>query len=570
MYFEYDPILNLYYYGEEPYTDKTFQTWKDSEHKLVGVDIEGISLKERIAIGISIASSPTCAFYWPLFPNESASVSWHMLKDPDIVNVYHNGIYDLGCLTEYGVKAQIEDTSYMARLLCHKSNALEDLAPLYRIDSPSTKQLLKEYKTKAMLDIPTHIVALHCCKHAMATFQLYHLFYPRTDLEYYNTEMATIPIMLTMSDRGIFIDQEMREELEENLTDDVDRYRESCGEMEDFNPGSTQQVGHVLAERGAYDIFGRLPYTRDKSGRPTSTLSTDAKVLGAMDDPLAALILLYRQKTKLLGTYILPWAGEERARTRYHLEAATGRPSSTDRNMQNIPGKYSKTGEENDYNCRGVLLPDNEIWTDLDFSQVEPRSLAYLSGDKEMQHIFSLPKFNEDGTKNVDACIHTQVANFMNVPRKVGKVINLAMTYGATDETLMETAGIKDRRRAADLRMMWGEKFPQAIDWIDSIQKQTLRTRIVESAFGRRMRIPDEESDARVKRCAVDYPCQSTAADVLKRGLIVLDKMGIDLALQVHDQYLMDGYTHYDKFHALRSVGPFDTPYDVSYCSRWE
>ena len=536
----------------------------------MAVDTETISKTERIAIGLSLCSSHNGAFYFPLFPKQSQSVPWQLLRDPDVVNVYHNGLFDLEALSEYNVKQIIQDTNVMGRLLCHASNTLEDLSNQYRIACPSTPKLLAEYKVKSMLDIPEIVVARHCMLHSMATLKLYHIFFPQMNHAYYDAELATYPIMLEMSERGILLDQDERERIECCLEEDLSKAEQSCADIAAFNPGSPQQVSYVLAERGAYGVFTRLPFTRDKFGRRTTKLSSDASVLEAMDDPLAALILSYRQKKKLLGTYIKPWAGEERARCRYHLEAATGRPSSTDRNMQNIPGKFAKTGIENDYNCRGVLLPDSGVWTDVDFSQVEPRALAYLSGDKEMNWIFSQPKFLPDGTKNPDADIHGQVATFMDVTRKLGKVVNLAMSYGATDETIMEIAKIRDKSRATELRKMWGRKFPQAMDWIESSQQQALKTRIVYSAFGRAMRISDEESNARVKRCAVDYPCQATAADVFKRGLIALAGREMDLALQVHDEFLVDGYHPESDFECLRNIGPFETPYEVKYHERWE
>jgi hypothetical protein len=784
---------------------------------------------------------------------------------------------------------------------------LVDLSYLYGIECPSTKILLDEYKVKLMTGIPEPVVARHCMLHAIATLQLFYKFYPKINHTYYQAEMATYPVMLKMSERGILIDQEERERIEYCLSEDVKTAEHACLDIAAFNPSSPQQVSYVLAERGAYNVFSRLPFTKDKYGRKTTKLSSDVKVLEAMDDPLAQLVLSYRQKKKLLSTYVVPWKGSDRARTLYHLDAATGRPSSTGgtgefRNMQNIPGMYAKTGELNDYNCRGMLLPDSGTWTDTDFSQVEPRSLAYLSGDREMQWIFSQPKFLPDGSKNPDADIHGQVATFMNVPRKVGKVINLcvptttqaltlngwkyhhelhvddfvlgysaevesyiwtkvvsvmepkraellrfgnahtqltstaghrwygkqrhhtsnkdyysnevktlatmnaefnitlasymdqsmqifntghlsnvtedeaslvawlytdghigkqqsaasiaqskqpqiqhirellslvphvedkprddgvivwrlafpwtrnflvrvgawnsenlikfvlgllphsrraflhscleaegcvsenmntcgrisrqvsmyqnsgpildamqlaaslegyftkqlphpnkqypngtnkiirlrkptiscqklqiydawtdyvwcmqtgvgswvardvdnqifitgnAMTYGATDETLMETAKIRDKHRASELRIMWGRKFPQAMDWILSVQEQALRTRTSFSAFGRPMRLPsrDEENDAAVKRKAVDFPCQSTAADILKRGLVELDKRGVDLALQIHDEFLCDGYYPETLFECLRNIGPFDTPFELNYYSRWQ
>ena len=160
-------------------------------------------------------------------------------------------------------------------------------------------------------------------------------------------------------------------------------------------------------------MFGRLPFTRNKYGRPTANLSTGEEILEAMDDPLAQLVLEYRRRAKLLSTYIKPWANDSRAYTRYHLDAITGRPSSTDRNMQNIPGAGSRLG----INARGFLAPDTGTWSDMDFSQLELRILAYLSQDREMLHIFSQPRYLPDGRSNPEADIHQRTADFLGMER---------------------------------------------------------------------------------------------------------------------------------------------------------
>jgi len=292
--------------------------------------------------------------------------------------------------------------------------------------------------------------------------------------------------------------------------------------------------------------------------------------LEKMDDPLASIVLEYRTYSKLLSTYIKPWSHDLRAYTRFHLDAITGRPSSTDRNMQNIPGPYRKDGSPYPCNCRGVLLPDNSVWTDVDWEQLEPRCLGYLSGDKEMNYIFSLPKYKADGSRNEEADIHQQVAVFMDVTRKLGKTMNLAMTYGATDETLMEHSGIKNINRVRQLRVMWGRKFPQAMDWINSRQVDALRTGVARTIFGRAIRLPtlDEESADGIRRKAVDYPCQGSAAEILKRGLLKVKDL--ELALQVHDEMLIDGYVPDYRLKVLEDIAPFRTPVEIKYLERWQ
>jgi len=577
MFFAQDPTNSFYYLGAEEPNSRILNGLLDNPPRLVACDVESISLKEKIPIGISIATSPSTAFYFQLFPIESNVVPWNLLKDPTITTIWHNGIFDLDCLVAYNIKQDIQDTNIMARLQAYKSNSLIGLSWLHQMEIHEASDMLKEAGAKTMLDLPPDAVARKCMQDAMATFKLYLELLPKTDLPYYNVERATIPIMLRMSYRGIALDQPMRAMIEQGLESEVTRLRNICDETEMFNPGSPQQVSYILAKRGAYNVFPRLPFTKNRFGRNTGSLSTDVDVLKAMDDPLAQIILEYRMNTKLLSTYIRPWAGKDRAHTMYHLDAITGRPSSTSggdladfRNMQNIPGKFRKDGTEYPYNCRGCLLPDTGAWTDVDLEQVEPRALAYLSGDKDMNYIFSQPKYLPDGSRNEEGDIHLQVANFMGIDRRLGKTINLAMTYGATDETLMDESGIRSRGRIQQLKRMWAEKFPRAWDWIESRQEDALRTGIAVTVFGRKMRLPtlDEESADGIKRKAVDYPCQGTAADILKRSLIALQDM--DLALQEHDELLIDGFEPKEKFEVMEHIAPFYTPLEIKYLSHWE
>jgi len=567
MYFAHDPESDFYYMGSEPPDSYTYRKYlTDSKPMLIGADVETISLKERIAIGVGIAVQPDICFYFPLFPAESSVVPWELLKDLDVVKVYHNGIFDLGCMTEYDIDTNIMDTNVMSRLLCHKFNGLAELSWIHNMEVHDVKEILDEYGAKIMLDLPRDVVARKCMQDAGATLKLYYEFLPQTNLEYFHTEMQTIPIMLNMSERGILIDHRVRMGLEIELQDEVERLTGLCDEAEAFNPGSPQQVSYVLAKRGAYGVFPRLPFTRNKYGRRTTNLSTAEEVLERMDDPLAQIILEYRRKAKLLSTYIRPWAEDTRAYTRYHLDAITGRPSSTDRNMQNIPGAKSRLG----INARAMFLPDAGIWTDLDFSQVELRILAYQSQDREMLHMYELDPILPTGEKNEDADIHQRTADFLGIDRKIAKNVNFAMIYGGTDQTIAETAHIRSVQRAGQLRNMWFELFPQAGDWIQTVQHECHVTGRARTIFGRNMRLPTEDEEGRdaIERKAVNYPIQGSAADILKRALIRCKDM--DVALQVHDELLIDGMHLQDGFRELEHIAPFHTPVEIKYLERWE
>lgn len=558
MYFVQDPESNFYYYGEQEPTGKTYkELLVDSPPKLIGVDVETISLKERIAIGVGISVNPTTSFYFQLFPTVSPATPWHLLRDPTVTKVFHNALFDLSALREYDIdNGNIWDTNVMARLLCYKYSGLLDLSFVHKMEVHDAKEILKEHNAGTTLGVPQAVMARKCMQDSGATLKLFYELYEDVNIPYLKTEMALIPILIEMSNRGLLIDQEARQELEDTLSGEVDYYLNICNDI-GFNPGSPQQVAYILAKRGAYSMFHRLPFTK---GSGKKNLSSAAEILEKMDDPIASLVLTYRKVSKLLNTYIIPWKHEDRATTRFHLDAITGRPSSTDRNMQNIPkGKP-----------RGIFVPDSGVWTDMDFSQVELRILANLSQDKEMLHIYSLPPLLPDGSKNIEADIHQATANFLGIERRFAKNVNFAMIYGATDQTIAETAHIRSIDRAHQLKESWFKLYTGAGDWISAVQHEATNTYRARTIFGRNLRLPtlDEERLDGIQRKAVNYPIQGSAAEILKRGLIICKDL--PMALQVHDEILVDGFTPDYKFKPLEDIAPFHTPVEVKYLERWE
>jgi len=550
MNFAYDPQKAFYYYGEEPPHGKIYQQhFIDSKPKLVGIDVETISLKERIAIGVGISIKPMTSFYFVLFPEPSPATPWHLLKDPSITKVFHNCLFDLSALREYEVDTtNVKDTNVMARLLCHKFNKLIDLTLIHQMEVHEASDLIPKGGTT--LDVDQAVMAKKCMQDSGATLKLYYGLWEDTDHNYLDIEMQTIPIMIEMSNRGLLIDQERRQQVEDELAEQAEYYKTICEEV-GFNPGSPQQVAYTLASRKAYSCFTKLPFTRGYGKR---SLSTAEEVLEKMDDPLASVVLQYRKHSKLLSTYIKPWAKEERATTHFHLDAITGRPSSTDRNMQNIPGKKS-----NITNCRNIILPDFGIFTDMDWSQLELRILAYISQDKEMLHIF------ETGGD-----IHQTTAEFLNIDRKIAKNVNFALIYGATDETLMETAHIRSLDRAKQLKHNMFQLYTGVGDWIDTVQHNATNTYRARTLFGRNLRLPtlDEERLDGIQRKAVNYPIQGSAAEILKRGLIMVKDL--PLCLQIHDEILVDGFVPDYRFKSLEDIAPFHTPVEIKYLERWE
>ena len=561
MYFTYDPNAHFYYLGEEEPHSRTYkELLVENPPKLIGLDVETISLKERIAIGVGISLTPTTSFYFVLFPEPSPATPWHLLKDPSITKIMHNVLFDLSALREYEIDTtNVKDTNVMARLLCHKFTKLIDLSWIHQMEVHEVKEYIPKGGTT--LDVEQAVMAKKCMQDSGACLKLYYELSEDINHDYLDVEMQTIPIMIEMSNRGLLIDQDKRQQVEGELQEQVDYYQNICSEV-GFNPGSPQQVAYVLANRGAYSSFTKLPFTKGYGKR---SLSTAVEVLTKMDDPLASIVLNYRNYKYLLSHYILPWSHEDRAYTHFHLDAATGRPISTDRNMQNIPGKKSTIT-----NCRNILLPDSGIFTDMDWGQLELRILAYLSQDKEMLYIFSLPPKLPDGRPNPAADIHQTTAEFLNIERDFAKNVNFALIYGATDETLMETAHIRSLERAKQLRRNMFQLFTGAGDWIETVQHEATKTYRARTIFGRNLRLPtlEEERLDGIQRKAANYPIQGSAAEILKRGLILCKDLPI--VLQVHDELLVDGFVPDYVFEPLESIAPFQTPVEVKYLERWE
>jgi DNA polymerase-1 len=551
MNFVSDLENHCYYMGEiEPKAGFATDMLVKQKHNLIAVDVETISLKDTTAIGVGIAIDPNNAFYFVLFPTESLVTPWHLLKDKSVTKIYHNGIFDMMSMLEYDIDNEnIMDTNIMSRLLCYKFNSLTDLEFVHNSEIHSMSEYIPTRGTT--LDVPEEVVAKKCMQDCIATYRLYEKFITKVDRDYLDIELQVVPICIEMSTKGLLIDQEMRASVEIDLQEKVDFYKKLCDE-EGFNPGSSQQVAYTLAKRGAYNVFRRLPYTN----REKTNLSSASEVLEKMEDPLASIVLSYRGYSKLLSTYIKPWANEYRATTRFHLDAVTGRPSSTKRNMQNIPGK--KLQVERGYpNCRSILVPDTGTFTDVDWSQLELRILAYLSQDREMMYIY------ESGGD-----IHQRTADFLSIPRSTAKNVNFALVYGATDQTLMETAHIKSIERAKQLREDIFKLFSGVGDWISSINQGVPKT--AQTLFGRNIRLPDieEEGIDGIYRKNINYRIQGTAAEILKRGLIACKKL--PMVLQIHDEIICDGYVPDYEFNVLKHIAPFETPIDVEYLTRWE
>ena len=374
-------------------------------------------------------------------------------------------------------------------------------------------------------------------------------------LNLFNTiEMPLVEVLANMQYDGIYVDKnelvEFGNELKEKitvLTNEI--YELAEGE---FNINSTKQLGEVLFEKLKLPVIKKT-----KTG-----YSTDSDVLEKLKNthPIIEKILDYRQLVKLNSTYVegmIPYINKTTGRihsTFHQTVTATGRISSTEPNLQNIPTRF-ELGKK----LRKVFKPENDcIYIDADYSQIELRVLAHISEDENMIDAFNS---GED--------IHKQAAsNVLNIPieevtkeeRSKAKAVNFGIVYGISDFGLAEQIGVS-RKKAKEYIEQYLEKYSGIKKFMETIVEETKEKGYVETLYHRRRYVPELKSNNYMvrqfgHRIAMNTPIQGTAADIMKIAMInvynKLKNMKSKLILQVHDELLVETYP--DEIEEVRNI----------------
>ena len=380
------------------------------------------------------------------------------------------------------------------------------------------------------------------------TLQLWHLFRERLEKNkllnlFTDVEMKLLPILAEMELRGIHVNTKALDKYDAELTGEIETVQKEIYEIvgHEFNIASPKQLQEILFEEL------ELPH-----GKKTKTgYSTDTTVLEELSayHPVPQKILTYREKTKLQSTYVeaLPKLCDKNKRlhTNYmQTGTATGRLSSRDPNLQNIPVR-----NEDGRRIRSAFtaLPNTHLIS-ADYSQIELVVLAHLSGDKNMCKAFS---------KGVD--IHRATASLLfSTPsekvtadeRRIAKTINFGIIYGMSAFRLARDLGIS-RTQAASFIEHYFTQYSSIRRFIDSTISFAETHGYVETIFGRRRKIININSRNRVEkaaaeRIAVNTPVQGSAADIVKQAMLDVDwslrkeKNGARLLLQVHDELIFE------------------------------
>ena len=532
-----------------------FDHFVSTPPRVVAVDTETVSTTDRTLLGIGVAIDKDTAFY--VTPDEGERF-WRVieiLRDSAVKTVYHNAPFDLRVLREYKVDYRnIDDTAIMARLK-YGWAVLEDVAMREcMIEVESAGAYLDRYGAKDMRNTPSDALAQKCAVDATATYAIWETLWDDTNPEYYSVEIRVASLLEKISQRGLRLDQERREFLHTYYTREKGFLLEIARGM-GFNPGSPQQVGFILQKRHNF-----LPLTKGKRA-----LKTDDAVLRKLNDPVAGMVILYRLYTRLIGNYLEPWRGVMRAYTTMHMDAITGRVSSSnagklepDRNLMNVPKKAELPSAP--YPVRSCIVPDADVMTRMDVNQIELRVLAYLSGDKNMSTVYA--------TEGGD--IHAETMTAMSAIRDIAKTFNFAMVYLGSASTIADHLGTSDIGRVHRYMQAWLAHYDGAAKWMTSQTVEGIRAGYVETMYGRRMPIPFERGENHARSCCVNYPVQGTAAEIFKRMMLECEDLLDDTLLPIHDEYLFDGdqRSRLD-VEALSHVSPIYTPVEIDVMSRW-
>ncbi len=391
----------------------------------------------------------------------------------------------------------------------------------------------------------------YAAEDADVTLRLWHILKPRlaaTGLVsvYERLERPLVPVLARMEERGITVDRQILSRLSGELAQGAAGLEAEIYELagETFNIGSPKQLGDIL--------FGRMGLPGGSKTK-TGQWSTSAQVLedlAAEGHPLPRKIVDWRQLTKLKSTYTDALPGfvhpeTKRVHTSYALAAtSTGRLSSSDPNLQNIP---VRTAEGRKIRTAFVSTPGNKL-VSADYSQIELRVLA---------HVADIPQLRQAFADGID--IHAMTASEMfGVPvegmpgevRRRAKAINFGIIYGISAFGLANQLSI-ERSEAGDYIKRYFERFPGIRDYMDATKATARDKGYVETIFGRRIHYPEIRSSnpsvrAFNERAAINAPIQGSAADIIRRAMIRMEpaleeaKLAARMLLQVHDELIFE------------------------------
>ena len=481
----------------------------------------------------------------PLLESEKPRIVGQNLKyDRNVLANYRielNGIAHDSMLQSYvldSVGTRHDMTSLARKYLDKTVTSYEDVAG-------------KGAKQVSFNQVPVEQAAAYAAEDADITLRLHRTLWPKLAAQpglrelYTRVEMPLLDVIARMERNGVLVDKEMLKRQSDELKEQMQQVEQQAHRLagQSFNIGSPKQIQEVLYEKMQLPVTARTP-----TGQPSTAESVLQEL--AAEHELPALILRHREFSKLKSTYtdrlpeqVNPDSG--RVHTSYHQAvAATGRLSSSDPNLQNIP---IRTEEGRKIRRAFIAAPGNVLLA-ADYSQIELRIMAHLSGDSALLAAFAAGSDIHRAT--AAEVFGASMAEVSPEQRRAAKAINFGLIYGMSAFGLARQLGI-DRGSARRYVDKYFERYPGVKEYMDATRIRARETGYVETVFKRRLYLPDiaARNAARrqyAERTAINAPMQGTAADIIKRAMIEIDKKllrsgkNIRMIMQVHDELVFE------------------------------
>ncbi|MDH0072396.1 DNA polymerase I, partial [Stenotrophomonas maltophilia] len=567
-----DPALSAPGEYETVLSAEQLQAWVErlQQADLISFDTETDALDAMRArlVGISLAVEPGKAAYIPVghdYPGAPAQLPLQqvldalrpVLQDPAKKKLGQHGKYDLHVLRRHGVQVQGYHDDTML-----ESFVLNSTATRHDMDSLALRYLgystikFEDVAGKGAKQIPFSQVGIdeasrYAAEDADITLRLHHalqpqlLVEPALDSVYRGIEMPLVPVLASIEANGVRVDTDELRRQSQDLSSRMLAAQQKATELagRSFNLDSPKQLQAVL-----FDELKLPAVVKTPKGQP----STNEEALEAIADQheLPRVILEYRGLAKLRSTYtdklpemVNPDTG--RVHTSYHQSgAATGRLSSSDPNLQNIPIRT----EDGRRIRRAFVAPEGFQLLAADYSQIELRIMAHLSEDPGLVRAFEQ---GADVHRATAAEVFGRTLEEVTPnERRAAKAINFGLMYGMSAFGLARNLGI-DRGQAQDYVALYFSRYPGVRDFMERMRQQARDQGYVETLFGRRLYLNDIHARnqglrAGAERAAINAPMQGTAADIIKRAMVDVDQWLRDsgaparMILQVHDELVFE------------------------------
>ncbi|MGH8609421.1 MAG: DNA polymerase I [Gammaproteobacteria bacterium] len=549
-----------------------FERWmrKLKEAPLFCLDTETTSLDYIVAelVGISFATQPGEAAYIPLahdYPGAPTQLDRHavlmalkpLLEDPERSKVGHNLKYDMSVLANYGI--ELGGVRHDSML---ESYVLDSTASRHDMDSLALKYLgrrtihFEDVAGQGAKQIPFNRVAVdrasaYAAEDADVSLQLHCALWPRLDSAprlkslYREIEIPLVPVLSRMERNGVLVDEAMLRMQSGDLAERIRIIEQEAQALAgvEFNLGSPKQIQFILFEK-----LGLPAKTKTPKGQASTAESVLQQL--ALDYPLPKLMLEHRALSKLKSTYTdkLPRQINKRTgrvHTSYHQAvAATGRLSSSDPNLQNIP---VRTEEGRRIRQAFIAGPGCQLLA-ADYSQIELRIMAHLSGDQGLCEAFAK---GEDIHRATAAEVFGLALEEVGAEqRRAAKAINFGLIYGMSAFGLARQLGL-ERSCAQEYIDRYFSRYPRVKRFMQETRERARRQGYVETVFGRRLYLPEihsRNSQRRqyAERTAINAPMQGSSADIIKRAMVWIDQwlreshLKAKMIMQVHDELVFE------------------------------